>query len=113
MNDFQGGPDQYHYDPGDRNPPHHKKPNALLEMLMGIGISAVTYVLLWFASTGRYPVAVKALADIVILAAFIFLTVKLLRNVHKIAAVTMLALISPGIFWMMLFGACRYMNSVW
>lgn len=86
-----------------------KKPNTWLDILMGLGISAAAYALIWFASTRRIPVIAVALICLALLAVFGFLTVKFFRKAHTAAAVTMIILISPGVFALLLFGACSLM----
>lgn len=89
------------------NRPEPKKPKPLLELAIGVGTSLIAYILISaVVSIGRFQVTVQALIAFLIVAAFGFITVKCFRTGHKIAAVIMLALISPLIFVLLLMGAC-------
>lgn len=110
MNDFQAGPGNLNND-SNNNLPHLKKPNTILDLLMGLAISAAAYILIWFVSTGMFPVIVIALVDFAVLAAFGFLIVKFFRTSHIAAAIIMLVLISPCILALLLWGACSVMFS--
>jgi hypothetical protein len=110
MNEFQEGPDKLNTESSDK--PHQPgKPNTLLDLLIGTGISAAAYALIWFASTRRIPIIAIALICLVVLAVFGFLTVKFFRTAHTAAAVIMVILMSPGLFALLLFGACSLMFS--
>ena len=86
--------------------PQNKKPNTIIDLLIGAGISAIAYSLIWFVSIGKFPGSVIALIDFIILAAFGFLTVKFFRKGHTAAAIIMLVLITPSILGLLLLGAC-------
>lgn len=85
----------------------NKTPNTWVDLLIGFGISAAAYALIWFASVGNFiPVSILVLVDLVIVAILGFLIVKFFRTGHKPAAIIMLVLVSPGILSLLLFGAC-------
>jgi hypothetical protein len=79
---------------------------VLLDLLMGAAISAAAYILIWLVSVGRYPSAVQALVYFVVLAVFIFFTVRFLRRGHSPAGIIMLIAVSPAILVLLLWGAC-------
>lgn len=83
-----------------------KKPNTLLDILLGLALSAAAYFMIWLVTIVRIPVIYILLVDFVVLVAFGFLSVRFLRRGHKPAGVTMLILISPGVLGLLIFGAC-------
>lgn len=83
-----------------------KKPNTLLDILLGLALSAAAYFVIWLTTTVRMPVVFILLVDFVVLVALGFLSVRFLRRGHKPAGVTMLILISPAILGLLIFGAC-------
>lgn len=83
-----------------------KKPNTLLDILLGLGLSAAAYFIIWLTTTVRMPVVFILLVDFVVLVALGFLSVRFLRRGHKPAGATMLILISPAILGLLIFGAC-------
>jgi len=109
MSDFQEGPENSHQDSGDNTTPPAKKPNVFFDVLVGVGISAAAYISLWVISSAGRPLAVIALLDFIILAAFLFLTVKFFRTGHTVAGLIMIVAIAPGVFALLLFGACSLM----
>ncbi|HEY5586251.1 MAG TPA: hypothetical protein VIK78_17380 [Ruminiclostridium sp.] len=106
MNDFQEGSDNFNNSIDNSNPPPSKNPNTVLDVFMGIGISAIAYALTWFVFRGQYNAMITVLIDFIIIAAFGFLTVRFFRTNHKVSAIIMLALISPVILNLLLLGAC-------
>lgn len=83
-----------------------KKPNTLLDILLGLALSAVAYFIIWLTTTVRMPVVFILLVDFVVLVALGFLSVRFLRRGHKPAGATMIILISPAILGLLIFGAC-------
>lgn len=86
--------------------PTPKKPDPSKDLLIGAGISVLTYVVIWVLSIIKLPMTVMALMDGAILVAFGFLVVKFFRTNHTNAAVIMLVFISPGLLVLLLFGSC-------
>lgn len=95
MEDFPNGSENFD------NEPHKKKPNVILDILIGIGISALTYALIW------YFVTLSAIVGVLfILVINGFLVVKFFRMAHEAAAITILVSITPAVLLLLLFGAC-------
>ena len=83
-----------------------KKPNTLLDILLGLALSAAAYFVIWLTTAVRMPVVFILLVDFVVLVALGFLSVRFLRRGHKPAGTTMIILISPAILGLLIFGAC-------
>jgi len=85
-----------------------KKPGVWSDLLIGIGLPAIAYLVIWAASFTKtvYSGGIAAFCDLVIIAVLSFLVVKLLRTDHKLAAVLILVLASPLVLGLLLFGAC-------
>ncbi|WP_010681330.1 hypothetical protein [Acetivibrio cellulolyticus] len=109
MNDFQEGPDIFNADSDNNRSAGAKKPNVFLDILMGVGISAITYFLGRLIPLTKFPSTIIALIYFILLGAFVFLTVKFFRTMHTAAAITMLVSVSPFIFSLLLIGACSIM----
>ena len=83
-----------------------KKPNVWLDLLMGFGISAAAYAVVWIISSISVPMTVNVLVYFVTLGVFVFFIIKFFRMKHTAAAIIMLILISPVTFALILLGAC-------
>lgn len=88
------------------NHSEQKKPRTFSEILLGFGLSAGAYLLIFLVTFGSSFQTIHLIFDFIILAAFVFLTVRYSRTGHKTAAVIMLILISPAILLLLLTGAC-------
>lgn len=86
--------------------PTPNRPDPSKDLLLGAGISVLTYAVIWLLSLIHLPMTVMALIDAGILSAFGFLVVKFFRTNHTNAAVIMLVFISPGLLVLLLFGSC-------
>lgn len=87
-------------------PANVKKTNTLLDVLIGIGLSAVAYFSIWLVTILGIPYIIKLLVYIIVLAAFGFVSVKFLRKGHKPAGATMLIMISPVVLGLLIYGTC-------
>lgn len=87
-----------------------KKPSTVIQILIGLGISLLAYALTILPGyvVNNYPIA--AIFDLVILVVFGFLIVRFFRTGYTAAAVTMLILITPALFILLLFGACAIVS---
>lgn len=83
-----------------------KKPDTIIQILMGFGISFAAYVLTVGMTYFTGSMTITAIIACVILAMFGFLIVRFFRTGYKAAAITMLVFISPLIVFLLLFGAC-------
>jgi type IV secretory pathway VirB6-like protein len=83
-----------------------KKPGAMIQVLMGFGISLVGYLLTIGIISLANTMIVTAIIVFLILALFSFLTVRFFRKGYTAMAITMLVFISPLIVFLLLFGAC-------
>lgn len=83
--------------------------NTLYEFLTGVAVSAFAYLIIWFITFGKLRFTYSALIDLLIVAAAIFLTVKLHRTGHRTAATTIIVLISPAILALLIMGSCGIM----
>lgn len=104
MEDFQNGPENFNND--SNNQPSKKKPNIILDILIGIGISAITYALLW------YFVKLSIVGILFILVVNVFLIVKFFRTAYTAAATIILVFITPVVFFLLLLGACAIRGPV-
>jgi len=95
---------------GSNKPPQNKKKNTGRNLLLGFGISAAAYICIWLIAITGLPRSVMALSYFVILGIFGFLTVKFFRIGYTVAAIIMLALISPILLALLLFGACTVLG---
>ncbi|HEX9063348.1 MAG TPA: hypothetical protein VF941_24515 [Clostridia bacterium] len=105
MEEFPKGHDNFNHR-FDDNQPNEKKPNVLLDILIGIGISVVAYALILFVSNGMLSTGIAVLITLLTVAAYVFLIVKFFRTSHTAAAVVMIISISPAILVLLLWGAC-------
>jgi type IV secretory pathway VirB6-like protein len=83
-----------------------KKAGAVVQILIGLGISLAAYFLTFGLSSIFNTMGITAIIAFVILALFGFLIVKFFRTGYKAAAITMLIFISPLIILLLLLGAC-------
>jgi len=83
-----------------------KKPDTLLDILIGVTISVIAYLIVWFVSFGRIHITYFALIDFLVVAIAVFLIVKFYRIEHRAAATTMLVLMSPIVLVMLIMGSC-------
>lgn len=84
-----------------------KKPNGFLEFLKGFGISMGGYFILTEISIiPNIPLPALILAACVELAAMGLLAVKFFRSGRPTIAITILTMIAPAIFFLLLAGAC-------
>jgi hypothetical protein len=111
MTDFPEGSDNFDRDVDNIEPKANKKPNIILDLLMGVGISAAAYgLIITLLAYAKILGSIKGIISFIILGAFVFLTVKFFRTEHIAAATIMLVLILPCILFMMLFGACLFVG---
>lgn len=83
------------------------EPNAGLEVLIGLGLSALFYgLVIGTLALNIDSMIIKQLVDFVFLIAAVFIGVRLTRRNHKIAGIILLCLLAPLILFMLLFGAC-------
>jgi len=95
----------------DSNLDNPKKLNTFVEVLIGLGITALVYVIILFftftAFTNLYiQKAIIPLVDLLVLACAVLICVKLFRASYKVAAIIMLVLLSPLVLGLLLLGAC-------
>jgi len=83
-----------------------KKPETMIQILMGLGISLSAYVLTIGIAYFTKTMGVTSIIAFVIIALSGFLIVRFFRTGYKAAAMTMLIFISPLIIFLLLFGAC-------
>jgi hypothetical protein len=83
-----------------------KKPETMIQILMGFGISLAAYALTIGIGYLTKTMAATSIIGSIILALFAFLIVRFFRTGYKTAAITMLIFISPLIASLLLFGAC-------
>lgn len=82
------------------------KPGAMIQILMGFGISLVGYLLTIGIISLANTMVITAIIVFLVLAIFGFLTVRFFRIGYVATAITMLTFISPLIIFLLLFGAC-------
>ena len=83
-----------------------KRPETIMQVLMGFGISLAAYALTIGIAFLSKTLAVTSIIAFLILSLSGFLIVKFFRIGYKATAITMLVFISPLIVFLLLFGAC-------
>lgn len=83
-----------------------KRPETMIQILMGFGISLAAYVVTIGIAFLSKTIGVTSIIAFIIIALSGFLIVKFFRTGYKAAAITMLVFISPLIVFLLLFGAC-------
>ena len=83
-----------------------KKPETMIQILMGVGISLTAYFLTIGIAYLAKTLGVTAIIAFAILTLFGFLIVRFFRTGYRAAAITMLIFISPLIVFLLVFGAC-------
>lgn len=85
---------------------NQNKPSKAIQILIGIGISLVSYALTVGNLFITKSMVITSIIALIVLALFAFLVVKFFRKGYRVVAITMLILITPQIFFLLFFGAC-------
>lgn len=90
----------------------YKKQKTPYGILIGLGISAAAYFIIWLTLFLSLPNLAIVGITILVVAVLGFIIVKFYRLKRMAAANTMLVLITPLLFFMLLFGACGLMGPM-